>query len=119
MLSCTGLAEGAGGFGILIRTDGPYAISELARALGKSRNEIYRMVIVLERPGYLVRTDTDRFAVTRKLFDLAMHAPPQRNLLAKALPVMECLSEETSGLTVLSPVADCNFINQLSPRERA
>src|SRR5438445_11497911 len=49
----------------------PYAISELARALGKSRNEIYRMVIVLERLGYLVRTDADRFAVTRTLFDLA------------------------------------------------
>ena len=73
----------------------PYAISDLARALGKSRNEIYRMVIVLERLGYLVRTDTDRFAITRRLFDLAMRAPPQRNLLVKALPVMENLSAET------------------------
>jgi len=73
----------------------PFAVSELARALGKSRNEIYRMVIVLERSGYLARTDTDRFTVTRKLFDLSMRAPPQRNLLAKALPEMERLSEET------------------------
>jgi DNA-binding IclR family transcriptional regulator len=73
----------------------PYAVSELARSLGKSRNEIYRMVIVLERLGYLARTDTDRFALTRKLFDLAMRIPPQRNLLAKALPEMERLSEET------------------------
>ena len=44
----------------------PYAVSELARALGKSRNEIYRMVIVLEQLGYLARTDADRFALTRK-----------------------------------------------------
>jgi DNA-binding IclR family transcriptional regulator len=73
----------------------PHAVSELARALGKSRNEIYRMVIVLERRGYLARTEADRFAVTQKLFDLAMHAPPQRNLLAKAMPVMERLSEES------------------------
>ena len=73
----------------------PYAISELARAVGKSRNEIYRMVIVLEREGYLIRTDTDRFAVTRKLFDLVMRAPPQRNLLVKALPEMERLAENT------------------------
>jgi len=73
----------------------PYAISDLGRALGKSRNEIYRMVIVLERLGYLVRTDTDRFALTSKLFDLAMRAPPQHNLLVKALPVMESLSAET------------------------
>jgi DNA-binding IclR family transcriptional regulator len=73
----------------------PYALSDLARGLGKSRNEIYRMVIVLERLGYLQRTDADRFSLTRKLFDLAMHAPPQRNLLAKALPEMERLATET------------------------
>jgi DNA-binding IclR family transcriptional regulator len=73
----------------------PHAISALARALGKSRNEIYRMVIVLEQAGYLARSDSDRFAVTRKLFDVAMRAPPQRNLLAHALPEMERLSEET------------------------
>lgn len=73
----------------------PYALSDLARALGKSRNEIYRMVMVLERLGYLTRTDADRFAVTHKLFDLAMQAPPRRNLLAKALPEMERLAAET------------------------
>lgn len=44
----------------------PYAISALARALGKSRNEIYRMVIVLEKEGYLARSDTERFAITRE-----------------------------------------------------
>jgi DNA-binding IclR family transcriptional regulator len=73
----------------------PYAVSELARALGRSRNEIYRMVVVLEQLGYLTRTDTDRYAMTRKLFDLAMRTPPQRNLLVKALPEMELLSQET------------------------
>jgi DNA-binding IclR family transcriptional regulator len=73
----------------------PYAVAELARALGRSRNEIYRMVIVLERSGYLWRTQADRFLVTRKLFDLGMRAPPQQNLLIKALPHMERLSQET------------------------
>jgi DNA-binding IclR family transcriptional regulator len=73
----------------------PYAVSELARALGRSRNEIYRMVVVLERSGYLWRADTDRFSLTRKLFDLGMRAPPQQNLLIKALPHMERLSQET------------------------
>ena len=73
----------------------PYALSELARALGKSRNEIYRMVLVLEQLGYLARTDADRYALTRKLFDLAMRTPPQRNLLIQGLPVMERLSRET------------------------
>src|SRR3569833_2286475 len=83
----------------------PYAISELARALGKSRNEIYRMVMVLEQLGYLSRTEGDRFALTRKLFDVAMRAPPQRNLLVHALPEMQRLAEATSQschLTVAS-----------------
>jgi DNA-binding IclR family transcriptional regulator len=73
----------------------PYAVSEIARALGRSRNEIYRMVVVLERSGYLRRTVADRFLLTRKLFDLGMRAPPQQNLLIKALPHMERLSQET------------------------
>lgn len=83
----------------------PYAVSELARALGKSRNEIYRMVIVLEQLGYLARTDADRFTLTHKLFDIAMRAPPQRNLLVHALPEMQRLAEATSQschLTVAS-----------------
>jgi DNA-binding IclR family transcriptional regulator len=83
----------------------PYAVSELARALGRSRNEIYRMVVVLERSGYLWRTDTDRLSLTRKLFDLGMRAPPQQNLLIKALPHMERLSQQTfqsCHLTVVS-----------------
>jgi DNA-binding IclR family transcriptional regulator len=88
----------------------PYAISALARALGKSRNEIYRMVIVLERAGYLARSDSDRFAVTRKLFDVAMHTPPQRNLLAHALPEMERLSEETLQSCHLTVASETDIV---------
>lgn len=83
----------------------PYAVSDLARALGKSRNEIYRMVMVLEQLGYVARTQGDRFALTHKLFDVAMRAPPQRNLLVHALPEMQRLADATSQschLTVAS-----------------
>jgi len=83
----------------------PYAVSELARGLGKSRNEIYRMVMVLEELGYLVRTHADQFALSRKLFDVAMRSPPQRNLLVHALPQMQRVAEATSQschLTVAS-----------------
>jgi DNA-binding IclR family transcriptional regulator len=88
----------------------PHAISELARALGKSRNEIYRMVIVLERLGYLARSDTDRYALTRKLFDLAMRTPPQRNLLALSLPVMEGLAQESSQSCHLTVVSGADIV---------
>ncbi len=88
----------------------PYAVSELARALGKSRNEIYRMVIVLDRLGYLARTDDDRYALTRKLFDLAMRIPPQRNLYLTALPVMEELAHETSQSCHLSVASGSDMV---------
>jgi DNA-binding IclR family transcriptional regulator len=88
----------------------PYAVSELARALGKSRNEIYRMVMVLEELGYLVRTHADRFALTRKLFDVAMRAPPQRNLLVHALPEMQRLAEATSQSCHLTVVSGSDIV---------
>jgi DNA-binding IclR family transcriptional regulator len=89
------LAKGLEVLEFLSRHAEAHAIPELARALGRSRNEIYRTVVVLERSGYLWRTDTDRFSLTRKLFDLGMRAPPQQNLLIKALPHMERLAQET------------------------
>jgi len=88
----------------------PHAVSELARALGKSRNEIYRMVMVLEHLGYLARSDADRFALTRKLFDVAMRAPPQRNLLVHALPQMQRLAETTSQSCHLSVASGSDIV---------
>jgi len=88
----------------------PHAISELARALGRSRNEIYRMVIVLEQLGYLERTDSDRFSITRKIFDLAMRVPPRRNLVMKALPEMQRLAEETFQSCHLTVVSGADMV---------
>jgi DNA-binding IclR family transcriptional regulator len=88
----------------------PHAVSELARALGKSRNEIYRMVMVLEQLGYLSRSDADRFTLTRKLFDVAMRAPPQRNLLVHALPEMQRLAEAASQSCHLSVASGSDIV---------
>ena len=71
----------------------PHGLSDLAKALDRSKNEIYRMALVLERRGYLERTADDRFSVTNRLFQLGMRNPPVRNLHDAALPDMHAHAE--------------------------
>lgn len=71
----------------------PFGTMEIAAALGRSRNEIYRMLVVLERRGYLERLSDDRFELSNRLFELGMRIPPRRNLHDAALPVMHRLAE--------------------------
>ncbi|MFC4594539.1 IclR family transcriptional regulator [Sphingobium tyrosinilyticum] len=67
---------------------GPATLAEMGRELGRSRSELFRMFVVLERGGYLSRVDGDRYALTSKLYDVALRAPPQRDLIDAALPAM-------------------------------
>ncbi len=62
--------------------------AEIAKALSRSPNEIYRMLDRLVRRGYVRRTSADRYEVTLKLFELAFARPPLQRLLSQALPVM-------------------------------
>ena len=71
----------------------PHGLSDLAKALDRSKQEIYRMALVLERRGYLDRTADDRFSVSNRLFQLGMRNPPLRNLHDAALPIMHELAE--------------------------
>jgi DNA-binding IclR family transcriptional regulator len=69
------------------------AMSEIAAALGRTHNEIYRMLVVLERRGYIARSADDRYTLTGRIFDLAMRQAPQRNLHDSAMPVMHRVAE--------------------------
>lgn len=70
----------------------PTTVAEMGRELGRSRSELFRMFVVLERAGYLARMEGDRFALTSRLYDVALKAPPQRDILDAALPVMQRLA---------------------------
>ena len=71
----------------------PLGMMSIANALGRSRNEIYRTLVVLTRRGYLERLSDDRFELSSRLFELGMRTPPRRNLLDAALPVMHELAD--------------------------
>lgn len=73
---------------LLAGTEEGLSQAEIAKALDRSPNEIYRMLDRLVRRGYVRRTAADRYEVTLKLFELAHARPPLQRLLSQALPVM-------------------------------
>src|SRR5271155_1299974 len=77
---------------LLASVDGGLTQVEIAKALGRSPNENYRMLDRLVRRGYVVRNDADRFELTLKLFGLAHLHRPIRRLVAQATPLMRALA---------------------------
>lgn len=70
---------------------------EICRRLGRSASELFRMLICLERRGYIsLSTPGDRYVLTLKLFELSNHHPPVKRLISEALPVMKALARELS-----------------------
>ena len=69
--------------------------SQLARELNRTVSEIFRMLLCLERRGYIAQVAEDRYSLTLKLFKLVQEHPPTERLIVDALPVMHRLAQET------------------------
>lgn len=69
-------------------------LNEIARALDRTSSELFRMVNVLARRGY-IEQQGDRWALTLKLFELAHRHKPIKSLTAAALPLMRELVNTT------------------------
>lgn len=69
-------------------------ISEIAGRLGLSISQIFRMIVVMERRGWLYKDGgTDRYRVSYKVLELAYRATPLQELAAVATPVMYSLAQ--------------------------
>jgi len=66
------------------------APTEVARRLGRSVGEIFRMLVCLQARGYLSRSpsDDDRYQLTLKLFEIAHRHHPLERLINAARPLM-------------------------------
>ncbi len=100
------LAKGLQILELLAAAKAPMSMVEIGKALGRSKSEIYRMLVELEQRDYVERAEaTDQFSITNKLFELAMSSPPRQNLVAIALPHMQRVAQEidqSCHLAVLS-----------------
>ena len=69
--------------------------SQMARELDRSVSEIFRMLLCLERRGYIAQLSEERYSLTLKLFKLVQEHPPTERLIVDAFPVMNRLAHDT------------------------
>jgi DNA-binding IclR family transcriptional regulator len=73
---------------LLARDAEGLSLNEIARALGRTSSELFRMVVALARRGYIEQRDHERYTLTLKLFELAHRHKPIKSLTAAAAPLM-------------------------------
>ncbi len=87
---------------LLAGSDQAMTTGQIADALGRSKNEIFRMVFVLEDRNYLMRDPaTDMLGLSNRLFQMGLRTPRTRQLTEVAIPAMESLSERIGHSTHL------------------
>ena len=80
---------------LLARESEGLTLNEIARVLGRTSSELFRMVNALGRRGYIIQRDGDRYSLTLKLFELAHRHKPIKSLTAAAAPLMRELVNRT------------------------
>ncbi|MEG3768003.1 IclR family transcriptional regulator [Alteromonas sp. 14N.309.X.WAT.G.H12] len=77
----------------LVDQELPKSQSEIATALGRNANEIYRVLVNLEARGYLVRDRVSgRYRASLKIYNLSRRISPIDQMRQCALPHMEDLA---------------------------
>src|ERR1700674_5538109 len=72
-----------------------FNVSEVARRLNRTVSEIFRMLLCLEKRGYLVQSaNKDGYHLTLRLFRLAQEHPPTKRMVTEAMPIMHWLAHE-------------------------
>ena len=61
---------------LFAREAGGMIKSEVARRLNRTTSEVFRMLICLQRRGYISQGPDERYRLTLRLFELAQQHPP-------------------------------------------
>jgi DNA-binding IclR family transcriptional regulator len=77
---------------LLACEESPMPIAAICQRLGRSTNELFRMMQVLQYRGFIQQEPAGGYRLTDKLFSLGMEQPRTRNLLEIALPAMRELA---------------------------
>lgn len=129
--SAPALEKGLDILELLAQHGAPMTTRQIADDLGRSKNEIFRMVHVLLARGYILReAGTEELVLSNKLFGLGMQTARSRDLVSVAAPIVERFADEVHqaahlvvahrGETVIiaasSGGADMNFSLKLGYR---
>jgi len=69
---------------------------DIAEGLGRSKNEIFRMMVVLEERGYIHRSVGDTFQLTEKLADMIGPSNDMARMVKAARPYLGGLAQKTT-----------------------
>jgi DNA-binding IclR family transcriptional regulator len=105
----------------LSRSDAGLTQAEIARVLGRSVSEIFRMLVVLQERGYIAfDTGTDRYVLTTLMFEIAQRTPLIRRLTSAAAPLMKTLAQRINQSVHLAVLAEESvlIVGQVDPPAR-
>lgn len=105
----------------LSRSDAGLTQAEIARVLGRSVSEIFRMLVVLQDRGYIAfDTGTDRYVLTTLMFEVAHRTPLIRRLTTVAGPLMRTLALRINQSVHLAVLAEDSvlIVGQVDPPAR-
>ncbi len=95
---------------LLARQPAGLTKSQMARELNRTVSEIFRMLLCLERRGYISQLDGERYSLTLKMFQLVQEHPPTERLIADSLPVMQRFSRESLQSCHLGVLEDSRVV---------
>lgn len=86
------------------------SLQEVASRLERSPSELYRMLDVLVRRGFIARRPDATYVLTLRLFELAHQHPPMGRLLDVAMPHMQELARLTGQANHLCVHHDARLV---------
>nr|WP_099060951.1 IclR family transcriptional regulator [Rhizobium sp. ACO-34A] len=94
--SAPALTKGLEVLELLAETRNPLTMKEIADGLGRSKSEIFRMLVALQERGYIDRDpETDAYSLTDRLFKLGLHTPSAQDLMTAAMPELSRIALDT------------------------
>ena len=80
---------------MLAATSEPIGLTEIANRTNRSKNEIVRLVYVLEEMGFIERDPAQGgYTITNRIFNIASARPATRSIIEVALPEMRRLAAD-------------------------
>src|SRR6185369_11684008 len=91
--SAAALEKGIDIIELLAEEETGLTVSEISQQLGRRMSELFRIIVVMERRGWLQKDlESSRYSVTYHLLRLAHRGTPAKSLTVAAAPVMDTLS---------------------------
>jgi DNA-binding IclR family transcriptional regulator len=121
--SAPALEKGIDIIELLAEEETGLTVSEISEHLGRRMSELFRIIIVMERRGWLQKDlETARYTVTYHLLRLAHRGTPAKSLSVAAAPVMGTLStriNQSCHLVVRSGTQGLVILRQENQRRHA